>query len=51
MYKNLKKSFYWPKMKKDALEFTKQCLVCQKTKAERVKLPGLLQPLDIPNKK
>ena len=35
-------------MKKDALEFTKQCLVCQKVKEERVKIPGKLQPLDIP---
>lgn len=34
-------------MRKDALEFTKQCLVCQKVKAERVKIPGKLQPLDI----
>lgn len=38
-------------MKKDALEFTKRCLVCQKVKAERVKLPGLLHPLDIPKMK
>ena len=51
MYENLKKSFFWPKMKKDALEFAKQCLVCQKIKAERVKLPGLLRPLDIPEMK
>ena len=51
MYANLKKSFYWPRMKKDALEFTKQCLICQKTKAERIKLPGLLHPLDIPSMK
>ena len=35
-------------MKKDALDFTKQCLICQKVKAKRVKIPGKLQPLDIP---
>ena len=34
-------------MKKDTLEFCKQCLVCQKFKAERVKILGKLQPLDI----
>ena len=51
LYANLKKSFYWPRMKKDALEFTKQCLVCQKIKAKRVKLPGELHPLDVPNMK
>ena len=51
MYESLKKSFFWPKMKKDALEFAKQCLVCQKIKAKRVKLPGMLQSLDIPEMK
>ena len=48
MYAELKKNFFWPRMKKDALDFAKQCLICQKVKAERVKLPGQLQPLDIP---
>ena len=46
-YENLMKSFYWRHMKKKALEFTRRCLICQKIKAERVKLLGLLQPLDI----
>lgn len=35
-------------MKKDALEFAKQCLVCQKVKAKRLKLPRMLRPLNIP---
>ena len=35
-------------MKKDAWEFCKQCLLCQKVKAKQVKIPGKLQPLDIP---
>ena len=34
-------------MKKDALKYCKQCLICQKVKVERVKIPGKLQPLDI----
>ena len=38
-------------MKKDTLEHVKRCLICQKVKAERVKLPGKLQPLDIPEMK
>ena len=38
-------------MKKDILEFCKQCLVFQKVKAERVKIPRELQPLDIPQMK
>ena len=38
-------------MKKDALEFTKQCLIFQKVKAEQVKIPGKLEPLDVPQMK
>ena len=28
MFASLKKKFFWPRMKKDALEYGKQCLVC-----------------------
>ena len=38
-------------MKKDILEFCKQCPVCQKVKAKRVRILGKLQPLDIPQMK
>ena len=38
-------------MKKDILEFCKQCLICQKVKAKRVKILGKIQPLDIPQMK
>ena len=51
MFSSLNEKFFWPRMKKDALEFCKQCLVCQKVKAERVKILGKLQPLDIPQMK
>ena len=51
MFASLKEKFFWPRMKKDALEYCKQCLICQKVKAERVKIPGKLQPLDIPQMK
>ena len=47
MFASLKDKFFWPRMKKYALEFCKQCLVCQKVKAERVKIRGKLKPLDI----
>lgn len=50
MFASLKENLFWPRMK-DTLEFTKQCLVCQKVKVERVKIPGKLQPLDIPQMK
>ena len=51
MFSSLRQNFFWPRMKKDALGFTKQCLVCQKVKAERVKIPRKLQPPDIPQMK
>ncbi|MCO5566563.1 hypothetical protein L7F22_020240 [Adiantum nelumboides] len=38
-------------MEKDTLDYVRRCLICQKTKAERVKIPGKLQPLDIPQMK
>ena len=38
-------------MKKDTLEYVEKCLVCQKVKAERIKLPGKLHPLAIPKMK
>ena len=47
MFASLKEKFFWTQMKKDALEFCKQCLVCQKVKVEQVKICGELQPLDI----
>ena len=51
MFMSLKENFFWPQMKKDALKYTKQCLICQKVKAERIKILGKLQPLDIPKMK
>ena len=51
MFASLKQNFFWPRMKKDTLEYVKKCLVCQKVKAERVKLPGKLHPLAIPKMK
>ena len=47
----LKEKLFWPKMKKDALEYYKQCLTCQKVKAKRVKILRKLYPLDIPQMK
>nr|XP_027186625.1 uncharacterized protein LOC113784598 [Cicer arietinum] len=48
MYKDLKKIFWWPKMKRDVAEFVYACLTCQKSKVEHQKPSGLMQPLSIP---
>jgi hypothetical protein len=44
----MKKLFAWKGMKADITSFGKHCLVCQQAKPDRSKLPGLLQPLEIP---
>nr|KYP37777.1 Transposon Ty3-I Gag-Pol polyprotein [Cajanus cajan] len=48
MYQDLKKMFWWPKMKREVEEFVYACLVCQKAKVEHQKPSGLMQPLDVP---
>ncbi|WJX88383.1 hypothetical protein P8452_70481 [Trifolium repens] len=45
MYQDLKKLFWWPKMKKEVAEFVYACLVCQKSKVEHQKSSDLLQPM------
>ncbi|MCO5603851.1 hypothetical protein L7F22_058005 [Adiantum nelumboides] len=47
----IRKSYFWPGMKGDFLRYVKQCLSCQRIKAKRIKLPGQLKPLDIPQMK
>ena len=47
----VRKSYFWPGMKRDVLDYVKGCLSCQRIKAERVKMPGKLEPLDIPEMK
>ena len=48
MYQDLKRSFWWNDMKKDAAEFVSRCLTCQKVKAEHQRPSGLMQKIDIP---
>ena len=47
-YARLKQLFAWHGMKKAVHEFVRQCLICQQAKADRSRLPGLLQPLPVP---
>jgi hypothetical protein len=46
--RRIKQYFVWPGLKKPIHAFVSSCQVCQQAKPERVKYPGLLQPLPIP---
>ena len=48
MYRNLKRHFWWPWMKKHIATFVSQCLTFQQVKVEHQRSSGLLQPLQIP---
>ena len=48
MYQDLKTSYWWSRMKRDASEIVTRCMVCQKVKAEHQVPSGLLQPIKIP---
>jgi hypothetical protein len=43
-YARLKQLFAWKGMKKAVEQFVSHCLICQQSKADRARLPGLLQP-------
>jgi hypothetical protein len=47
-YVRVKQLFHWPGMKQFIHDFVKQCQVCQQAKTERIKTPGLLEPLPMP---
>lgn len=48
-YHKVKQLFSWTGLKKDVQNFVKQCNVCQQAKHELCRVPGLLQPLPIPD--
>jgi hypothetical protein len=48
MYQDLKRLFWWPRMKNNIAEFVYAYLVRQKTKIEHQKLSSLMQPLFVP---
>jgi hypothetical protein len=43
-------SFLWPGIYRDVKQFIKQCVVCQQNKYMPTKKPGLLQPLETPDR-
>ncbi|KAK5784692.1 hypothetical protein PVK06_039218 [Gossypium arboreum] len=48
MYGDLKKTYWWPGIKREISKFIAKCLICQQVKAEHQVPMGLLQPIMIP---
>ena len=44
----VRRTFWWPHLHRDIHKYVQQCFQCQVVKAERVKTPGLLHPLQTP---
>ena len=47
----IRRSYYWPGMKRDVEEYVSTCERCQRNKGSNQKPQGLLQPLPIPTRK
>ena len=47
----IKANFYWPKMDQEVDEYVRSCDSCQRNTATRPEKYGLLDPLDIPNRR
>ena len=50
-YVLLKRQFFWLGINKDVHDYVLRCQKCQVNKAERLKVGGLLHPLEIPSGK
>ena len=47
MYQDLKRQFWWGRMKRDIDQYVENCEICPQVKVEHHKHVGLLQPLPI----
>ncbi|KAL0559275.1 hypothetical protein IC582_003874 [Cucumis melo] len=47
MYRTLKKTYWWPGMKREIAEYVDRCLICQQVKPVRQRPGGLLNPLPV----
>ena len=47
-YKRVRRLFTWPGMKQHVRLFVEDCQICKQAKPERVRYPGLLEPLPVP---
>lgn len=47
-YRRVRRLFTWPGVKQHIKLFVEECQVCKQAKPERVRYPGLLEPLPVP---
>jgi hypothetical protein len=48
MYQDLKKNFWWMRIKREIARYVSECDTCQRVKADHLRLAGNLQSLSIP---
>jgi hypothetical protein len=48
MYRDLKKNFWWTRMKREIARYVSECDTCRRIKANHLRPAGNLQPLSIP---
>jgi hypothetical protein len=48
MYQDLKKNFWWTRMKREIAKYVAECDTCRRVKADHLRTVGNLQPLSIP---
>jgi hypothetical protein len=51
MYQDLKKNFWWMRMKREIARYVSECDTCQRVKADHLRIARNLQPLSIPELK
>ena len=47
MYQDIRRQYYWSRMKRHVGDFVQRCLTCQQVKAKHQRPAGLLQPLEV----
>jgi hypothetical protein len=49
LYQDLKKNFWWTRMKREIAKYVSECDTCRRIKADHLRPAGNLQPLSIPD--
>ena len=49
MYQDLRRNFWWTRMKREIAKYVAECDTCQRVKASHLKVAETLQPLPIPS--